>query len=284
MKKSILFALFLIFLIGFISACHTCGNNVQEEGEECDDGWGNGWPCSPSYGSSCTYCSNSCKLITIYGSYCGDGVKNPCYENCENCPEDYGECPVPECGNGNQEDGEECDDGNLVDGDGCSSICEIEEIPEPYCGDETCNNDETCSTCPSDCGQCPVEPFCGDGNLDEGEECDDGNLINGDGCSSECKIETEEEDSKVRKEIVIMDVCDPNWQCFGWSSCINGIMTRQCYDTNHCDVEYNKPLEKSGCEELVSKVYVKDDMNSIWIFIGIIIFVILLFVLINLLR
>lgn len=32
-------------------------------------------------------------------------------------------------------------------------------------------------------------PACGDGKRDEGEECDDGNLVDGDGCSSECTIE-----------------------------------------------------------------------------------------------
>jgi len=31
--------------------------------------------------------------------------------------------------------------------------------------------------------------ICGDGELDDGEECDDGNEINGDGCSSECMTE-----------------------------------------------------------------------------------------------
>jgi uncharacterized repeat protein (TIGR01451 family) len=35
------------------------------------------------------------------------------------------------------------------------------------------------------------EPYCGDGNLDQGEECDDGNNDNGDGCSSTCAIEPE---------------------------------------------------------------------------------------------
>ena len=35
-------------------------------------------------------------------------------------------------------------------------------------------------------------PSCGDGVLhkDTGEECDDGNLINDDGCSSHCMIES----------------------------------------------------------------------------------------------
>jgi uncharacterized repeat protein (TIGR01451 family) len=32
-------------------------------------------------------------------------------------------------------------------------------------------------------------PFCGDGIQDPNEECDDGNVINGDGCSADCTIE-----------------------------------------------------------------------------------------------
>ena len=31
--------------------------------------------------------------------------------------------------------------------------------------------------------------YCGDGNLDPGEECDDGNNVNGDGCDENCRIE-----------------------------------------------------------------------------------------------
>jgi len=31
--------------------------------------------------------------------------------------------------------------------------------------------------------------FCGDGILDPGEECDDGNNVNGDGCDENCRIE-----------------------------------------------------------------------------------------------
>jgi cysteine-rich repeat protein len=34
---------------------------------------------------------------------------------------------------------------------------------------------------------CPS--YCGDGNLDPGEQCDDGNLINGDGCDANCNKE-----------------------------------------------------------------------------------------------
>jgi cysteine-rich repeat protein len=40
-------------------------------------------------------------------------------------------------------------------------------------------------------GKCktPVPPVCGNGLLQTGEQCDDGNLLNNDGCSSTCKLE-----------------------------------------------------------------------------------------------
>jgi cysteine-rich repeat protein len=40
-------------------------------------------------------------------------------------------------------------------------------------------------------GKCktPVPPVCGNGLLQTGEQCDDGNLLNNDGCSSACKLE-----------------------------------------------------------------------------------------------
>jgi MYXO-CTERM domain-containing protein len=73
--------------------------------------------------------------------------------------------PVPMCGDGCLDPGEECDDGDNEDGDGCSSECE-NETPPP-------------------------RGYCGDGCVDPGEECDDGDNEDGDGCSSDCKIEEE---------------------------------------------------------------------------------------------
>jgi cysteine-rich repeat protein len=39
------------------------------------------------------------------------------------------------------------------------------------------------------CGLGGNEPKCGDGNVDAGEQCDDGNNANGDGCSATCQTE-----------------------------------------------------------------------------------------------
>lgn len=35
------------------------------------------------------------------------------------------------------------------------------------------------------------QPICGDNSLDIGEQCDDGNKVNGDGCNKFCKIEVQ---------------------------------------------------------------------------------------------
>jgi cysteine-rich repeat protein len=47
----------------------------------------------------------------------------------------------------------------------------------------------TGATGPGHCGDTPPPPACGNGILESGETCDDGNLANGDGCSSTCCVE-----------------------------------------------------------------------------------------------
>ena len=82
----------------------TCGNNILETGEQCDNGSLNGAVPWTPYGTSNTYCTTSCK-IKIITNFCGDGIKQSC---------------------------EQCDDGNTVNGDGCSSSCVI-ETPQLTC-------------------------------------------------------------------------------------------------------------------------------------------------------
>lgn len=84
------------------------------------------------------------------------------------------------CGNGNIEDGEQCDDANSSDGDGCSADCTVEQdfVCPSFYVDELLRS--SCYT------------LCGNGEVDgqDGEQCDDENSNNGDGCSSTCKIES----------------------------------------------------------------------------------------------
>ena len=91
------------------------------------------------------------------------------------------------CGDGEVGLGEQCDDSNTDDEDGCSSKCRIE-----YCGDGVIQAGlgETCEM-PNVglCGPNCTVIGCGNGILDPGEECDDDNLDDCDGCSSSCKVE-----------------------------------------------------------------------------------------------
>ena len=64
----------------------------------------------------------------------------------------------------------------------------------PYCGDGNLDPGEECDDGNNVDGDgcsanCTYEPYCGDGFLDPGEECDDGNNVDGDGCSATCTIE-----------------------------------------------------------------------------------------------
>jgi cysteine-rich repeat protein len=52
------------------------------------------------------------------------------------------------------------------------------------CDDGNMVNGDGCSN------TCSVEAFCGNGIVESGETCDDGNTVNGDGCSNTCKVET----------------------------------------------------------------------------------------------
>jgi len=91
------------------------------------------------------------------------------------------------CGDGFVNDPSEvCDDGNLNTGDGCDVACLL-EVGEPCTGDTDCaTNRCNLAAMPPVCAP-PVG--CGNGALDAGEGCDDGNNMNGDGCTAACEIE-----------------------------------------------------------------------------------------------
>ena len=71
---------------------------------------------------------------------------------------------------------------------------------DPLCGNSVVDPGEICddgnsidgdgcsSTCSID-GYAPRGPHCGDATTDDNEECDDGNVESGDGCTSTCDLE-----------------------------------------------------------------------------------------------
>ncbi len=150
-----------------------CGNGRLEVFEECDDD-------NLVDGDGC----NALCMDEVPGAECGNAI----LERGEGCDdgntEDGDGCDAAcmredGCGDGEVAGDELCDDGNTVSGDGCSWECRVEFV----CGNGYCEeaNYETCYLCPSDC--CPD---CGDGVLDPGEECDDGNNEDLDGCDKGC--------------------------------------------------------------------------------------------------
>jgi MYXO-CTERM domain-containing protein len=128
------------------------------------------------------------------------------------------------CGDGVVDEGEDCDDGTRTDNDGCSAVCTREagfdcvyddvrdsEICTPIYGDGLIVGDEACDDSNSDSlvlgcvngrvsdgygcdgaepSRCAPLERCGDGVIDVGEECDDGNVTDEDGCSAACREET----------------------------------------------------------------------------------------------
>jgi len=109
------------------------------------------------------------------------------------------------CGNGVVNYGETCDDNNTVDGDGCSASCQVEfgNLPRLGCGDGICSkvSGENAENCAADCSidfpfDIPgrtLDGICGNGDVEPGEQCDDGDNEDGDGCSSSCVVESEDD-------------------------------------------------------------------------------------------
>lgn len=143
----------------------------------------------------------------------GDGCSDSCLlEEGYACPIRGALC-VSVCGDGLLRGLEQCDDGNVDPEDGCDTTCGRETgfacgtpgaaCALTTCGDRIVEGDETCDDGPNDvpfdsCFQCVQEPacdggeceaVCGDGLRFDSEGCDDGNDINGDGCSSRCTVE-----------------------------------------------------------------------------------------------
>lgn len=160
--------------------CSICGDGILVPSEECDDGNND-----PNDG-----CGPSCLI-----EFCGDGIKNNITEECDD--EDgigqYQECSLSceiinltYCGDGlvqtpnNYGQNEECE-GGMIQNASCVANGGYGGVYTRFCNETTCNW--------GNYGICLTTEYCSDGAINGNEECDDGNLINGDGCGNDCKIE-----------------------------------------------------------------------------------------------
>ena len=177
-----------------------CGNGKIDPGldEACDDG----------NSRSGDGCSSDCK--TVERDYICPLPGAPC---------EY----LVSCGDGKLGGKETCDDFNTRDGDGCAHTCQVEPgwdclqagiACTPHCGDAILIGDEQCdppnvgkgctATCKLEKGYVCDPPsatpaasqpslcrktVCGDGKKEGAEACDDGNVVDGDGCSASCALE-----------------------------------------------------------------------------------------------
>jgi len=156
-----------------------CGNGELDLGEGCDDG-------NRAEGDGC---SAACQIEPGY--FC-DGAPSACFDS---------------CGNGVTDNGEDCDGSELggatcASADarfsagqlGCTPQCRFNLIActSLDCGDSNVDNGEECDDGNDDSTDACVNCFiarCGDGVLATTEDCDDGNNVGGDGCDRNCAVE-----------------------------------------------------------------------------------------------
>jgi len=174
--------------VRFDKAVANCGDGTVNGTEQCDIGVNNGTACSPSYGSSCNYCSLSCTTITVQGANCGDDLVNGS-EQCDDGADNGDVCTAAYGGSCNY----------------CNNSCQTVTIQGTSCGDSTIQsgNGETCDAggsngvvcspaygsscnyCNSSCNTVTLQGTrCGDGTTQggDGEQCDSG-VNNGTVCT-----------------------------------------------------------------------------------------------------
>lgn len=151
-----------------------CGNcdTKCDPGHQCVDGMCGGcFPGTAACGATCfnlnsdpQHCGN-CTTVCPTPSTCVNG-------SCTGCPAQTPDTCNGQCVN-KMNDPQNCGTcGHL-----CSAI--------GFCSSGVCLGGSATTGAMSS----GAAPFCGDGSVDVGEQCDDNNMMNGDGCSSNCMIE-----------------------------------------------------------------------------------------------
>lgn len=182
-----------------------CGDGACNNGEACGTCAQDCGACPPpaltcgdsfcNNGETCGSCAADCGACPPQGPSCGDNACNN-GETCGTCAADCGACPV-----GNSACTCTCSAAQGVNyfpafGEDCSPYltyypdyysCDVSCPPvAAYCGDNACNNGESCGDCPGDCGACPV--VC-QGDASQGpdyERCEEMPACNGQDQAGPC--------------------------------------------------------------------------------------------------
>ncbi len=142
-----------------VSGCiggETCGNGVVDDPEQCDGTNLNGVTCAEldGFAGGILSCGPDCRFDT---------------SGCQ---------PEAVCGDGLVHGNEQCDGTNLL-GSTCISIGFASGVLT--CGADCRFNTRDCTG---------TSGTCGNGRVEAGEECDDGNQSDRDGCDAQCRVET----------------------------------------------------------------------------------------------
>ena len=215
-----------------------------------DDGYGS--PASGACPEPGFDCDDSNDLITTgtpeipLNGNCQGGVDDDCdgYIDCEDsgCFADVACASAPAlfCSGGgcNAGDGEDCNN--------CWSDCFT-------WGNGVC--DEACGECPSGTRENLLECGCGNGTMECGEECDDNNNNNGDGCDALCVLEVapvcNDGDSDGFDDCAVGDVGDDGNQldCNDGDFDINPGVAEQCDAVDwNCSGDDVEGLDLELCE------------------------------------
>ncbi len=172
-----------------------CGNGQPGPGKDCDFGAGNGpgAGCETNCTFSCTTGPDSCPQ----GDVC-QGT-NVC---------------TPTTGNSGTGAGQKCVHGAALSSCaacGTGGVCVLGHCRTSRCGDG-CVDQAAGETCePPGSGTCDAEchlpPGCGNGVREAGEDCDDGNVTNLDGCDSTCHFEQAQRINSLQLQWAPDDYC-----------------------------------------------------------------------------
>ncbi|MDO8527988.1 MAG: DUF4215 domain-containing protein [Deltaproteobacteria bacterium] len=135
-----------------------------------------------------------------------------------------------------------------------AKISESQSLPPSASSNESppapeCAADNPCPSKGQICveGTCVAEEVratCGNGAVEEGEQCDDGNTIDGDCCNATCQFETNESACDDENSCTLIDQCNGEGLCTSSGSpCANGSLEELCGE--QCDD--NNTNSGDGC-------------------------------------